>query len=316
MMVSLWSQGILPIDSIELLRDARGEGNLDLDTDTKLDWDELRNKIRKQKMRNSNVLAIAPTATIANITGVTQSIEPTFQNLYVKSNLSGEFTCVNNYLADDLKKLDLWDNVMINDLKYYEGSVQNINRIPQELKELYATSFEIEPKWLIEAAAKRQKWIDQAQSLNLYMHEPSGKKLDEMYKLAWLKGLKTTYYLRSRSATSAEKSTIDRGKLSNVDVTQAIRTSEPTNSGDNGANGHGANGNSANGNGAYGNGTNGHGANGNSGGSALSSSNGNTDNIQHNYEHKVSVSSAVIEDFELKEGAACSIDDPACESCQ
>ena len=303
---SLWSQGILPIDSIELLRDARGEGNLDLDTDTKLDWDELRNKIRKQKMRNSNVLAIAPTATIANITGVTQSIEPTFQNLYVKSNLSGEFTCVNNYLADDLKKLDLWDNVMINDLKYYEGSVQNINRIPQELKELYATSFEIEPKWLIEAAAKRQKWIDQAQSLNLYMHEPSGKKLDEMYKLAWLKGLKTTYYLRSRSATSAEKSTIDRGKLSNVDVTQAIKTSEPTSSSDNGANGHGANGNSANG----------HGANGNGGGSALSSSNGNTDNIKHNYEHKVSVSSAVIEDFELKEGAACSIDDPACESCQ
>ncbi len=325
---SLWSQGILPIDSIELLRDARGEGNLDLDTDTKLNWDELRNKIRKQKMRNSNVLAIAPTATIANITGVTQSIEPTFQNLYVKSNLSGEFTCVNNYLADDLKKLDLWDNVMINDLKYYEGSVQNINRIPQELKELYATSFEIEPKWLIEAAAKRQKWIDQAQSLNLYMHEPSGKKLDEMYKLAWLKGLKTTYYLRSRSATSAEKSTIDRGKLSNVDVTQAIRTSEPTNSGDNGANGNGAygngtSGNGTNGNGANGHGTNGHGANGNhdhsngnGGGSTLSSSNGNTDNIKHNYEHKVSVSTAVIEDFELKEGAACSIDDPACESCQ
>ncbi len=313
---SLWSQGILPIDSIELLRDARGEGNLDLDTDTKLDWDELRNKIRKQKMRNSNVLAIAPTATIANITGVTQSIEPTFQNLYVKSNLSGEFTCVNNYLADDLKKLDLWDNVMINDLKYYEGSVQNINRIPQELKELYATSFEIEPKWLIEAAAKRQKWIDQAQSLNLYMHEPSGKKLDEMYKLAWLKGLKTTYYLRSRSATSAEKSTIDRGKLSNVDVTQAIKTSEPTSSGDNGAYGNGVNGNGAYGNGTNSHSANGHGANGNGGGSGLSGSNGNTDNIQHNYEHKVSVSSAVIEDFEIKEGAACSIDDPACESCQ
>lgn len=221
---SLWSQGILPIDSIKLLKQERGEEFVDLDTDSRLDWDALRNKIKKQKMRNSNVLAIAPTATIANITGVVASIEPTFQNLYVKSNLSGEFTCVNNYLARDIKEIKAWDNVMINDLKYYEGSLSEISRIPQELKELYNTSFEIDPFWLIELAARRQKWIDQAQSLNLYLDQPSGKKIDEMYKLAWTKGLKTTYYLRSRAATSTEKSTVSRGKLNNVDVGQLSKT--------------------------------------------------------------------------------------------
>ncbi|MBE8182580.1 MAG: ribonucleoside-diphosphate reductase subunit alpha, partial [Candidatus Portiera sp.] len=215
---SLWSQGILPIDSLKILEEARGKEYIDLNMESTLDWDSLRNKIAKQKMRNSNVLAIAPTATIANITGVVASIEPTFQNLYVKSNLSGEFTCVNEYLAKDLKKIKAWDNVMINDLKYYEGGLSEIGRIPQDLKDLYATAFEIDPKWLIKLAARRQKWIDQAQSLNLYIDKPSGMKLDEMYKFAWVSGVKTTYYLRSRSATKAEKSTIDRGRLNNVDI--------------------------------------------------------------------------------------------------
>jgi ribonucleoside-diphosphate reductase alpha chain len=162
-------------------------------------------------MRNSNVMAIAPTATIANITGVSQSIEPTYQNLYVKSNLSGEFTVVNPYMVHDLKKLGLWDEVMINDLKYYDGSLQPIDRIPAELKAIYATAFEIDPRWLVEAASRRQKWIDQGQSLNLYMAEPSGKKLDNLYKLAWVRGLKTTYYLRSMGATGAEKTSVKQG---------------------------------------------------------------------------------------------------------
>jgi len=169
-------------------------------------------------MRNSNVMAIAPTATIANICGVSQSIEPTYQNLFVKSNMSGEFTVVNPYLVADLKKLKLWDEVMVNDLKYYDGSVQKIDRIPAELKQLYSTAFEIEPKWLVEAASRRQKWIDQAQSLNLYMAEPSGKKLDVLYRMAWLLGLKTTYYLRSLGATDTEKSTITDGVLNAVKV--------------------------------------------------------------------------------------------------
>ena len=215
---SLWSQGIMPIDSLKILERERGKEYLDLNYETTLDWDELRKKVKKQKMRNSNVMAIAPTATIANITGVVASIEPTFQNLYVKSNLSGDFTCVNDYLAKDLKKIDVWDNVMINDLKYYEGSLSEISRIPQEIKDIYATAFEIDPKYLIELAGRRQKWIDQAQSLNLYINRPDGKKIDEMYKFAWIKGLKTTYYLRSKSATSAEKSTINRGKLNEIDV--------------------------------------------------------------------------------------------------
>jgi ribonucleoside-diphosphate reductase alpha chain len=204
---SLWSRGILPIDSIRLLEEGRG-GWLQMDTTSRLDWDALRERVRTVGMRNSNCLAIAPTATISNIVGVSQSIEPTYQNLYVKSNLSGEFTVVNPYLVADLAARGLWDPVMVNDLKYYDGSVQPIDRIPEDLKALYATAFEIDPRWLVEAASRRQKWLDQAQSLNLYMSEPSGIKLDNLYKLAWVRGLKTTYYLRSLGATHVEKSTL------------------------------------------------------------------------------------------------------------
>ncbi|HTT08907.1 MAG TPA: ribonucleoside-diphosphate reductase subunit alpha [Gammaproteobacteria bacterium] len=212
---SLWNKGILPIDSIRLLEDGRG-GYLDVDRACTLNWSALRARVQRVGMRNSNTMAIAPTATISNITGVVQSIEPTYQNLYVKSNLSGEFTVVNPYLVRDLKKLGLWDEVMVNDLKYYDGSVSPIDRIPDDLKKLYATAFEIDPRWLVEAAARRQKWIDQAQSLNLYMAEPNGKKLDNLYKLAWVRGLKTTYYLRSIGATHVEKSTLAEGKLNAV----------------------------------------------------------------------------------------------------
>lgn len=213
---SLWSKGILPIDSMKLLQEQRGPDYLDADMSSSMDWDSLREKIRSKGMRNSNVMAIAPTATIANITGVSQSIEPTYQNLFVKSNLSGEFTVVNPYLIHDLKALNLWDSVMVNDLKYFEGSVQKIDRIPAEIKQLYATSFEIEPRWLVDAASRRQKWIDQAQSLNLYIAGANGKKLDITYRMAWLRGLKTTYYLRALGATSTEKSTITTGTLNAV----------------------------------------------------------------------------------------------------
>ena len=202
---SLWHQGILPIDSINLLKEARQDGDLSLNTSSRLDWTAVRELIARNGMRNSNVMAIAPTATISNIVGVSQSIEPAYQNLFVKSNLSGEFTVVNPSLVRDLKAEGLWDNVMVNDLKYFDGSVQQIDRIPAELKARYATAFEIDARWLVEAAARRQKWLDQAQSLNLYMAEPSGKKLDELYQLAWERGLKTTYYLRSLGATGAEK---------------------------------------------------------------------------------------------------------------
>lgn len=212
---SLWSLGILPVDSLDLLEKHRS-GYLKVDRSSTLDWDLLRERIRKNGLRNSNTMAIAPTATISNICGVSQSIEPTYQNLFVKSNLSGEFTVINPYLVADLKQLDLWDEVMINDLKYYDGSVQRIDRIPQELKELYATAFEIDPRWLVEAASRRQKWIDQGQSLNLYMADPDGRKLDTLYKLAWMRGLKTTYYLRSMGATHVEKSTLADGKLNAV----------------------------------------------------------------------------------------------------
>ncbi len=212
---SLWSQGILPVDSIELLAEQRG-GHLDLDKSSTLDWEALRERVRTAGMRNSNCMAIAPTATISNICGVGQSIEPTYQNLYVKSNLSGEFTVVNPYLVRDLKARGLWDEVMANDLKYFDGSARPIDRIPADLKALYATAFEIDPKWLVDAAARRQKWIDQAQSLNLYMAEPSGPKLDQLYKMAWKRGLKTTYYLRSLGATNAEKATIADGALNAV----------------------------------------------------------------------------------------------------
>ncbi len=218
---SLWDQGILPIDSIKLLRHNRGEAPdgssyLDQDETQTLDWDALRSRIQQVGMRNSNCMAIAPTATIANITGVSQSIEPTYQNLYVKSNLSGEFTVANPYLVDDLKERGLWDEVMANDLKYYDGSVQAIDRIPDELKIRYKCAFEIDPRWLVECGSRRQKWLDQSQSLNLYMAEPSGRKLDELYKLAWLKGLKTTYYLRSTSATHTEKTTVTDHSLNAV----------------------------------------------------------------------------------------------------
>lgn len=212
---SLWSQGILPIDSIKFVKEIRGK-YLEQNTDQTLDWDGLRQRIKQHGMRNSNVIAIAPTATISNICGVSQSIEPTYQNLFVKSNLSGEFTVINPYLVRDLKKLNLWDNVMVHDLKYYNGSLQKIDRIPDNLKKLYATAFEIEPRWLVDAASRRQKWIDQAQSLNLYMGEPSGKKLDVLYRMAWLRGLKTTYYLRSLGATNTEKATINDGALNAV----------------------------------------------------------------------------------------------------
>jgi len=201
---SLWSKGILPIDSIKILKEARGE-YLQQDESQTMDWDALRDKVKRQGMRNSNTMAIAPTATISNICGVSQSIEPTYQNLFVKSNLSGEFTVINPYMVEDLKQRGLWDDVMINDLKYYDGSLLAIDRVPDELKSLYTTAFEMDARWLIEAASRRQKWLDQAQSLNLYMAEPSGKKMDNLYKLAWVRGLKTTYYLRSMGATGAEK---------------------------------------------------------------------------------------------------------------
>jgi len=212
---SLWSKGILPLDSQQILIEARGQKYIDVDLNETLDWAPVRARVQKG-IRNSNIMAIAPTATIANITGVSQSIEPTYQNLYVKSNLSGEFTVINPYLVRDLKARDLWDSVMINDLKYYDGSVQQIERIPQELKDLYATAFEVDTKWIVDAASRRQKWIDQAQSLNLYIAGASGKKLDVTYRMAWYRGLKTTYYLRALAATSTEKSTINTGKLNAV----------------------------------------------------------------------------------------------------
>jgi ribonucleoside-diphosphate reductase alpha chain len=201
---SLWSQGVLPIDSVQNLINERGN-YINQNQQQKLDWSSLRVKVKTVGMRNSNCLAIAPTATISNICGVSQSIEPTYQNLYVKSNLSGEFTVANTHLVERLKKLSLWDDVMVNDLKYYDGSVQKIDRIPDDVKSVYTNAFEIDSRWLVEAASRRQKWLDQAQSLNLYMAEPSGKKLDQLYKLAWVRGLKTTYYLRSLGATHAEK---------------------------------------------------------------------------------------------------------------
>ena len=213
---SLWSQGILPLDSIEILEKQRGKDYIEVDKTTRLDWDALREKVKTQGMRNSNTMAIAPTATIANITGLTQSIEPTYSNLFVKSNLSGEFTVINMHLVDALKEIDMWDEVMVYDLKNLNGSLESIARVPEDIKKLFATSFEVEPKWLIEAASRRQKWIDQSQSLNLYVSEPNGKKLDVMYRMAWLRGLKTTYYLRSRSATTTEKSTITNMELNAV----------------------------------------------------------------------------------------------------
>jgi ribonucleoside-diphosphate reductase alpha chain len=213
---SLWDRGILPIDSLDLLAKERG-GYVEVDRSTTLDWAALRARIQLHGMRNSNCVAIAPTATISNIIGVDASIEPCFGNLSVKSNLSGEFTIINQALVRDLKKLGIWDDVMVMDLKHFDGSLRRIDRVPEELKLLYATAFEVETQWLVEAAARRQKWIDQAQSLNIYMAGASGKKLDETYKLAWLRGLKTTYYLRTMGATHAEKSTVkSSGQLNAV----------------------------------------------------------------------------------------------------
>ena len=212
---SLWDKGVLPIDTLDLLEKARG-GYVEVDRSTTLDWDALRQKIKTDGMRNSNCTAIAPTATISNIIGVDASIEPCFGNLSVKSNLSGEFTVINHYLVRDLKRLGLWDDVMVMDLKHFDGSLRPIDRVPQDIKALYATAFEVETTWLVEAASRRQKWIDQAQSLNIYMAGASGKKLDDTYKLAWLRGLKTTYYLRTQSATHAEKSTVQSGRLNAV----------------------------------------------------------------------------------------------------
>ena len=213
---SLWSRGILPIDSLWAIAEHRGPQYVEVDFSQTLDWATLREKVKTVGMRNSNVMAIAPTATISNICGVSQSIEPTYQNLYVKSNLSGEFTVVNPYLVHELKDRGLWDAVMVNDLKYYEGSVQKLDRVPADMKAVYATAFEIEPRWLVDAGARRQKWIDQAQSLNLYIAEASGKKLDITYRMAWYRGLKTTYYLRAMGATAAEKSTVSDGALNAV----------------------------------------------------------------------------------------------------
>jgi ribonucleoside-diphosphate reductase alpha chain len=212
---SLWDKGILPLDTLKLLRDERG-GYVDIDESSTLDWPALRARIQQHGMRNSNCIAIAPTATISNIIGVAASIEPDYQNIYVKSNLSGEFTVVNEQLVNDLKELDLWDDVMVADLKYFDGSLAKIDRVPAALRQLYATAFEIETTWIVEAGARRQKWIDQAQSLNIYMAGASGKKLDDTYKLAWQRGLKTTYYLRTLAATSAEKSTGKGGELNSV----------------------------------------------------------------------------------------------------
>jgi ribonucleoside-diphosphate reductase alpha chain len=224
---SLWDRGILPQDSLALLREERG-GYVEVDESSTLDWGRLRERIKVHGMRNSNCVAIAPTATISNIIGVSASIEPEYQNIYVKSNLSGEFTVVNEQLVRDLKALDLWDDVMAADLKYFDGSLARIDRVPADLRGLYATAFEVEPQWIVEAGARRQKWIDQAQSLNIYMGGASGKRLDETYKLAWVRGLKTTYYLRTLAATAAEKSTGRGGELTAVPATGGLGTGMST----------------------------------------------------------------------------------------
>jgi ribonucleoside-diphosphate reductase alpha chain len=226
---SLWDRGILPQDTLDLLADARGGAQyVQVDRSSAIDWTALRARIQAHGMRNSNCVAIAPTATISNIIGVDASIEPSFGNISVKSNLSGEFTVINEYLVRDLKGLGLWDDVMVMDLKHFDGSLLPIDRVPEELKRLYATAFEVDAVWLVEAAARRQKWIDQAQSLNIYMAGASGKKLDETYKLAWLRGLKTTYYLRTTSATYAEKSTVARGAMNAVSSAAAVSTLAPS----------------------------------------------------------------------------------------
>jgi len=208
---SKWDRGLLPQDTLQLLKEERGD-YLDVDMSSKLDWTPVRESIKAHGMRNSNTMAIAPTATISNISGVTQSIEPMYRHLFVKSNLSGEFTLPNFHLVEKLKQWDLWDEQMIDDLKYFDGIIAEIDRIPDEIKQLFPTAFEIDPEWIIECASRRQKWIDMGQSLNLYIAEPSGKKIDQMYRQAWTKGLKTLYYLRTLAATQIEKSTTDINK--------------------------------------------------------------------------------------------------------
>jgi ribonucleoside-diphosphate reductase alpha chain len=221
---SLWDRGIMPQDTLKLLAEERG-GYVEIDDSSAMDWDALRVRIMTHGMRNSNCVAIAPTATISNVIGVAASIEPEYQNIFVKSNLSGEFTVVNEHLVAELKRQNLWDEVMVSDLKYFDGSLARIDRVPADLRQLYATAFEVDAKWIVEAGARRQKWIDQAQSLNIYMAGASGKKLDETYKLAWVRGLKTTYYLRTLAATSAEKSTGQGGELNAVPTNGAVGSS-------------------------------------------------------------------------------------------
>jgi ribonucleoside-diphosphate reductase alpha chain len=291
---SLWDQGILPIDSIKILRENRGEEYLDQDEGQTLDWDTLRERVQRVGMRNSNCMAIAPTATIANITGVSQSIEPTYQNLYVKSNLSGEFTVANPYLVEDLKALGLWDEVMANDLKYYDGSVQGIDRIPDDLKVLYKCAFEIDPRWLVEAGSRRQKWLDQAQSLNLYMAEPSGRKLDELYKFAWKKGLKTTYYLRSTSATHTEKSTIADHRLNAVG------------NGGKGSGGGAGTGGSVSGGASSSNG----------GGQTVNAASNGASAAEAPKARPTASATAPAPEGKPTAPMACAIDDPDCEACQ
>jgi ribonucleoside-diphosphate reductase alpha chain len=208
---SKWDRGLLPIDTLDLLEKERG-GFLEVDRTVRMDWTPVRESVKKYGMRNSNTMAIAPTATISNITDVTQSIEPMYKNLFVKSNLSGEFTIPNNYLVEKLRALGLWDKEMLDDLKYFDGSIHEIDRIPDDIKRIFLTAFDIDPEWIIECASRRQKWIDQGQSLNLYISEPSGKKLHQMYMLGWVRGLKTHYYLRATAATQIEKSTTDINK--------------------------------------------------------------------------------------------------------
>jgi ribonucleoside-diphosphate reductase alpha chain len=284
---SLWDRGIMPFDSIDLLAQERG-GYVEVDRSMSLDWDALRKKIAKDGMRNSNCVAIAPTATISNIIGVDACIEPCFGNLSVKSNLSGEFTIINSYLVRDLKRLGLWDEVMVMDLKHFDGSLRPIDRVPPELKSLYATAFEVEPIWIVEAGSRRQKWIDQAQSLNIYMAGASGKKLDDTYKLAWVRGLKTTYYLRTMSATHVEKSTVTSGQLNSVSS---------------GGQSSGMNAQSNQGQGAS---------------AAAPSASANRSNLSA---LEIAAAQARAQQIELSDSPAtdirfCGVDDPTCESCQ
>ena len=286
---SLWDRGVLPIDSITLLEGQRGSKWLQMDSSWTMDWEALRGRVYATGMRNSNCLAIAPTATISNICGVSQSIEPTYQNLYAKSNLSGEFTYVNPWLVRDLKERGLWDEVMVNDLKHYDGSVQQISRIPDELKQLYRCAFEIDSRWLIEAASRRQKWIDQAQSLNLYIARPSGRALEAIYRTAWMRGLKTTYYLRSLGATNVEKST-----LNEESSLRAVKATGPANTGG-------------------GNGTTNGSGNGVANGSDNSTAGSNNSAA---YGSSASPGRPSAEEICSVDAQPCLLDDPGCEACQ